>query len=156
MQQNFEIRVIDEFILLGNSVVVKCLLPSFVADFIQVISWLVIDNEESTEISSASKNIGKSHQQLDNSTESLKSFQLNFIGSSGNYFIYLCLPHHQQFKPIFIYSLNLISCEAIFRSSSLRRFRDAWKCSHFQMSNTILRRRSCGSNRMDQHRERHL
>lgn len=64
MQQNFEIRVIDEFILLGNSVVVKCLLPSFVADFIQVISWLVIDNEESTEISSASKNIGKSHEQL--------------------------------------------------------------------------------------------
>lgn len=59
MQQNFEIRVIDEFILLGNSVVVKCLLPSFVADFIQVVSWLVIDNDESNEISATSKNFGK-------------------------------------------------------------------------------------------------
>jgi hypothetical protein len=37
----------------------KCLLPSFVTDFVQVISWLILDNDESTEISIAQENLGK-------------------------------------------------------------------------------------------------
>lgn len=59
VQQTFEIRVIDEFILLGNSAIMKCLLPSFVADFIHVISWLVIDTDEFSEISYSNSNFGK-------------------------------------------------------------------------------------------------
>lgn len=57
--QNFEIRVIDEFVLLGNSGIMRCSLPSFVADFIQVNSWLIIDNDESTEINVSQDNFGK-------------------------------------------------------------------------------------------------
>lgn len=57
--QNFEIRVIDEFVLLGNSGIMRCSLPSFVADFIQVNSWLIIDDEESTEINVSQDNFGK-------------------------------------------------------------------------------------------------
>lgn len=38
--QFYQIRVIDEYVLLGNSVVLKCLVPSFVADFVQVLGWV--------------------------------------------------------------------------------------------------------------------
>lgn len=48
--QTFEIRVIDEFVLLGNAAIMKCLLPSFVTDFIQVVSWVIVENEERNEI----------------------------------------------------------------------------------------------------------
>lgn len=40
VNQFYQTRVIDEYVLLGNSVVLKCLVPSFVADFIQVLGWV--------------------------------------------------------------------------------------------------------------------
>jgi hypothetical protein len=58
-KQSFEIRVIDEFILLGNSAIMRCLVPSFVSDFVQVSSWLIIDGEESSEIRGGHENFGK-------------------------------------------------------------------------------------------------
>lgn len=36
----YQTRVIDEYVLLGNAVVMKCLIPSFVADFVQVLGWV--------------------------------------------------------------------------------------------------------------------
>ncbi|KAG5667730.1 hypothetical protein PVAND_015701 [Polypedilum vanderplanki] len=50
VSQSFEIRVIDEFILVGNAAIMRCLLPSFIADFIQVVSWVVIDGDDNNEI----------------------------------------------------------------------------------------------------------
>lgn len=40
VQQFYESRVIDEFVLRGNAATLKCLLPSFVADFVEVIEWV--------------------------------------------------------------------------------------------------------------------
>lgn len=40
VNQFYQTRVIDEYVLLGNSVVLKCLVPSFIADFIQVLEWV--------------------------------------------------------------------------------------------------------------------
>lgn len=40
VQQFYQSRVSDEFVLRGNTAVVKCLIPSFVADFVQVVEWL--------------------------------------------------------------------------------------------------------------------
>lgn len=40
VQQFYESRVSDEFVLRGNTAIVKCLIPSFVADFVQVIEWV--------------------------------------------------------------------------------------------------------------------
>lgn len=40
VNQFYQTRVIDEYVLLGNSVFLKCLLPSFVTDFIQVLEWV--------------------------------------------------------------------------------------------------------------------
>uniref|UniRef100_T1GRB4 Ig-like domain-containing protein n=1 Tax=Megaselia scalaris TaxID=36166 RepID=T1GRB4_MEGSC len=36
----------DEAVLKGNSGILKCHIPSFVADFIQVISWVDDENRE--------------------------------------------------------------------------------------------------------------
>lgn len=39
VHQFYEARVNDEFVLRGNTGLLKCIVPSFVADFVQVISW---------------------------------------------------------------------------------------------------------------------
>nr|XP_017031934.1 Down syndrome cell adhesion molecule-like protein Dscam2 isoform X38 [Drosophila kikkawai] len=47
VHQFYQTRVIDEFVLRGNSATLKCLVPSFVADFIDVEGWI---DEAGTEI----------------------------------------------------------------------------------------------------------
>ena len=42
--QDYESHVSPEYIIKGNDVLMKCGIPSFVADFVQVVGWL----EEST------------------------------------------------------------------------------------------------------------
>lgn len=44
--QFYETRVIDEFVLRGNAVIMKCNLPSFVADFVYVEAWISTDDSE--------------------------------------------------------------------------------------------------------------
>lgn len=43
--QNYEIDVIKEFAIRGNSAIMKCQVPSYVSDFVQVISWITEDSE---------------------------------------------------------------------------------------------------------------
>lgn len=40
VQQFYQARVIDEFVLRGNAGLLKCNLPSFVADFVEIESWI--------------------------------------------------------------------------------------------------------------------
>jgi hypothetical protein len=40
VQQFYQSRVSDEFVLRGNTAIVRCLIPSFVADFVQVVEWI--------------------------------------------------------------------------------------------------------------------
>jgi len=42
--QSYSVNVMDESILRGNSAILKCHIPSFVADFIMVDSW--VEDEE--------------------------------------------------------------------------------------------------------------
>lgn len=44
MLQPYEGRVNDEFVLRGNTAILKCIVPSFVTDFVNVVAWLM-DNE---------------------------------------------------------------------------------------------------------------
>lgn len=37
--QYYEADVNKEHVIRGNSAIIKCLIPSFVADFVEVISW---------------------------------------------------------------------------------------------------------------------
>lgn len=43
VQQFYQSRVIDEFVLKGNTGILKCLVPSFVTDFVQVEAWVTDD-----------------------------------------------------------------------------------------------------------------
>lgn len=45
VHQAYEPRVIDEYVLRGNPAIVKCLIPSFVADYVVVYEWLTDDGE---------------------------------------------------------------------------------------------------------------
>uniref|UniRef100_A0A1B0GLK3 Ig-like domain-containing protein n=1 Tax=Lutzomyia longipalpis TaxID=7200 RepID=A0A1B0GLK3_LUTLO len=50
VNQFYQTRVIDEFVLKGNAAILKCLLPSFVADFVTVDAWIL---DETLEINSS-------------------------------------------------------------------------------------------------------
>lgn len=39
VQQNYESEVNNEYVIRGNAAVLKCSIPSFVADFVYVVSW---------------------------------------------------------------------------------------------------------------------
>lgn len=47
MLQAYEARVNDEFVLKGNTAILKCIVPSFVADFVHVVAW-IMDNQTVT------------------------------------------------------------------------------------------------------------
>ena len=43
IQQNYKSGPEEEYVILGNDALMKCKIPSFVSDFVNVVSWL--DNE---------------------------------------------------------------------------------------------------------------
>lgn len=40
VEQSYQLRVNDEFVLKGNTAVLKCIVPSFMGDFLEIIEWL--------------------------------------------------------------------------------------------------------------------
>lgn len=61
--QDYMARVIDEHILRGNAATLKCLIPSFVSDFVDVVSWET-DDGETFMVLEADRNIGNQKSQL--------------------------------------------------------------------------------------------
>uniref|UniRef100_A0A182WFX6 Ig-like domain-containing protein n=1 Tax=Anopheles minimus TaxID=112268 RepID=A0A182WFX6_9DIPT len=53
VSQYYEVDVNKEHVILGNSAIFKCLIPSFVADFVEVVSWTSGDEQEETHVYSA-------------------------------------------------------------------------------------------------------
>lgn len=49
VHQFYQVRVIDEFVLRGNSATLKCLVPSFITEFVDVEAWLSSEEEEFTQ-----------------------------------------------------------------------------------------------------------
>lgn len=45
--QRYAVNVMDEHVLRGNAAIIKCHIPSFVAEFVEVDSWI---EDEKTEI----------------------------------------------------------------------------------------------------------
>lgn len=62
--QFYETRVIDEFVLRGNSVIMKCNLPSFVADFVYVEAWISTDDSDIEEYYPNNTKWGTVHRKL--------------------------------------------------------------------------------------------
>lgn len=66
VQQFYQSEVNNEYVIRGNSAVLKCSIPSFVADFINVVSWhdedevqlglgVVVDGEKKNEMKPGSR-----------------------------------------------------------------------------------------------------
>lgn len=47
VNQFYDAEITKEYVMRGNSAIIKCLIPSFVADFVFVVAWI---NEDGTEI----------------------------------------------------------------------------------------------------------
>jgi Down syndrome cell adhesion protein 1 len=47
--QPYESEAENEYVIRGNNVVLKCKIPSFVADFLQIVSWFDSDDNEYTQ-----------------------------------------------------------------------------------------------------------
>lgn len=44
--QQYDTDVNKEYVIMGNSIILKCQVPSFVADFVDVLSWHTDENED--------------------------------------------------------------------------------------------------------------
>ena len=44
--QAYTMGTSDAYVIVGNSALLKCEIPSFVADFVSVVSWVDSDNSE--------------------------------------------------------------------------------------------------------------
>ena len=50
VNQFYEAEIMTEYVIRGNTALLKCSIPSFVADFVQVESW--VDNTGQTYVTS--------------------------------------------------------------------------------------------------------
>lgn len=46
VNQFYDAEITKEYVMRGNSAILKCLIPSFVADFVHVVAWINEDQEE--------------------------------------------------------------------------------------------------------------
>lgn len=40
VQQKYEVQVYDEYVISGNTAVLRCQVPSYVAEYVMVTSWI--------------------------------------------------------------------------------------------------------------------
>ena len=55
MDQVYETRVGDAFVIVGNDVLMRCNFPGFAADLLSVVGWLVAEDVETVEVSVGDK-----------------------------------------------------------------------------------------------------
>ncbi|XP_065155482.1 cell adhesion molecule Dscam1 isoform X12 [Atheta coriaria] len=92
VQQFYQSRVIDEFVLRGNTGILKCLVPSFVTDFVIIEAWIAEDGttfKYDPDISSKSKS--------DSKYLVLPSGELHIrdVGPEDGYKSYQCRTRHR-------------------------------------------------------------
>lgn len=56
--QSYSVNVMDENVLRGNTAIVKCHIPSFVADFVLVDAWIENEDDEQREYHYATQSFG--------------------------------------------------------------------------------------------------
>jgi len=56
VEQSYQLRVNDEFVLKGNTAVLKCIVPSFMVDLVEIIEW-VSESGESFIINQSDKGL---------------------------------------------------------------------------------------------------
>uniref|UniRef100_T1IRM3 Down syndrome cell adhesion molecule-like protein Dscam2 n=1 Tax=Strigamia maritima TaxID=126957 RepID=T1IRM3_STRMM len=88
--QIYEAQVYDEFVIAGNTAVMKCQIPSFVADYVSVTSWL----------RDSSFNIYASYDDVDGKYLILPSgeLQIRDVRNTDGFSTYRCRTVHQLTK----------------------------------------------------------
>ncbi|XP_039751106.1 Down syndrome cell adhesion molecule-like protein Dscam2 isoform X5 [Pararge aegeria] len=50
VSQVYAVNLMEEYVLRGNAAILKCHIPSFVSEYVSVVSWIVSESEEEVEI----------------------------------------------------------------------------------------------------------
>lgn len=50
VSQSYTVHLVEENVLRGNAAIVKCLIPSFVTEYVFVASWIISEGDDETEI----------------------------------------------------------------------------------------------------------
>lgn len=50
VSQAYAVNLMEEYVLRGNSAILKCHIPSFVSEYVYVISWIISEGEEEIDI----------------------------------------------------------------------------------------------------------
>lgn len=50
VSQAYSVHLVEENVLRGNAAIIKCLIPSFVTEYVSVSSWIMSEGEVETEI----------------------------------------------------------------------------------------------------------
>lgn len=58
VNQFYEAEILKEYVIKGNTAVLKCSIPSFVADFVKVESWV----DENGHVMTATSDYGKTSE----------------------------------------------------------------------------------------------
>lgn len=50
VSQAYAVNLMEEYVLRGNAAILKCHIPSFVSEYVTVISWIISEGEEELDI----------------------------------------------------------------------------------------------------------
>lgn len=56
VSQAYAVNLMEEYVLRGNSAILKCHIPSFVSEYVTVNSWIISEDSEEVEIKLDSAN----------------------------------------------------------------------------------------------------
>lgn len=77
VSQAYAVNLMEEYVLRGNAAIVKCHVPSFVSEYVTVVSWIISEGDESVEI------------QIDGKNSHGISFVVFNLWKEGSNFLYL-------------------------------------------------------------------
>lgn len=46
VRQDYQTEPLNEYVIVGNDAIVKCSIPSFVSDYVQVVAWVDSEGHE--------------------------------------------------------------------------------------------------------------
>ncbi|XP_072155021.1 cell adhesion molecule Dscam1 isoform X2 [Bemisia tabaci] len=98
VDQNYVSEVNNEYVIRGNAAVFKCSIPSFVADFVHVVSWhLLVSDQLETTLPLLSSTAEADQQTFDGKYLVLPSGELHIkdVGPEDGYKSYQCRTKHR-------------------------------------------------------------
>ncbi|XP_050665035.1 cell adhesion molecule Dscam2 isoform X2 [Leptidea sinapis] len=92
VSQAYAVNLMEEYVLRGNSAILKCHIPSFVSEYVFVISWIISEDNDVDEI-----NIDSDQHLLDGKYLVLPSGELHIrdVGPEDGYKSYQCRTKHR-------------------------------------------------------------